>query len=450
MAVINSTQYAGEVNLEYIKIYSSEGVFADITDIVVSINIFEDIFSTAMTCNLVVVDNLNLIEKLPIIGQEFVEMKLSTPQLNETADSVIEKKFVINTIASRESISVGAQAYSFELSTQDSIVNRKTRVSKSYTGSISDTVFDVLRNELGSLQDINVEPTLGIRKIVVPNNHPYTIINQLKKEAISKEYGSPHYVFFENKLGLNFTSLQSLYNEGVRAKLHSGDKDSDISIFLQSTKKEEDDPVKQSHMRVLSHSFNHYNDIGINLDKGMLGSKLTTHDIFNKKYDVYTRDYFDNFQDFERIETIGFANPVYNKQLKEDFGNFEDSVLKLHPVTGQDKDEQYYVDGVAQYDSARTKDTMLERDAKVCELNNGNSLNIKMNGNTFLTVGDLIDISIPITGEDHDNEQDEASTSGLYLITQLRHKIAPQQKQHEISMKVYKDCTKKELYTNRT
>ena len=236
MAVINSTQYAGEVNLEYIKIYSSEGVFADITDIVVSINIFEDIFSTAMTCNLVVVDNLNLIEKLPIIGQEFVEMKLSTPQLNETADSVIEKKFVINTIASRESISVGAQAYSFELSTQDSIVNRKTRVSKSYTGSISDTVFDILRNELGSLQDINVEPTLGIRKIVVPNNHPYTIINQLKKEAISKEYGSPHYVFFENKLGLNFTSLQSLYNEGVRAKLHSGDKDSDISIFLQSTK----------------------------------------------------------------------------------------------------------------------------------------------------------------------------------------------------------------------
>ena len=79
--------------------------------------------------------------------------------------------------------------------------NRKTRVSKSYTGSISGTVFDILRNELGSLQDINVEPTLGIRKIVVPNNHPYTIINQLKKEAISKEYGSPHYVFFENKLG---------------------------------------------------------------------------------------------------------------------------------------------------------------------------------------------------------------------------------------------------------
>ena len=141
MAVINSTQYAGEVNLEYIKIYSSEGVFADITDIVVSINIFEDIFSTAMTCNLVVVDNLNLIEKLPILGQEFVEMKLSSPQSNETADSVIEKRFVINTIASREGISVGAQAYSFELSTQDSIVNRKTRVSKSYTGSISGTVF---------------------------------------------------------------------------------------------------------------------------------------------------------------------------------------------------------------------------------------------------------------------------------------------------------------------
>ena len=61
-----------------------------------------------------------------------------------------------------------------------------------------------------------------------------------------------------------------------------------------------------------------------------------------------------------------------------------------------------------------------------------------MNGNTLMTVGDVVHINLPITGEDHDGDEIE-STSGNYLITKLRHSIAPQQKQHEIHMQVVRD-----------
>ena len=41
MATSSEEQYAGEINLEYLRIYSSEGVRADLSSIVVEINLFE-------------------------------------------------------------------------------------------------------------------------------------------------------------------------------------------------------------------------------------------------------------------------------------------------------------------------------------------------------------------------------------------------------------------------
>ena len=78
----------------------------------------------------------------------------------------------------------------------------------------------------------------------------------------------------------------------------------------------------------------------------------------------------------------------------------------------------------------------------MCELNNGGIINISMNGNTLMTVGDIVHINIPITGEDHDGDEIE-STSGRYLVSKLRHSIAPQQKQHEIHAQLVRDCTTK-------
>ena len=47
----------------------------------------------------------------------------------------------------------------------------------------------------------------------------------------------------------------------------------------------------------------------------------------------------------------------------------------------------------------------------------------------------------------HNEKNDQINNRPLKIIRRVEH---PKQKQHEISMKVYKDCTKKELYTNRT
>jgi len=441
MASVSEEQYAGEINLEYLRIFSSEGVRADLSSIVVEINLFEDIFSTSFTGNIILVDTLNIIEKLPILGQEYIELKCSTPQVNPTKETIIEKRFILHSIVARENISSGAQSYSLDIATEDSIRNLKTRVSKSYTDSIDNIVLDVLKNQLGSSQDLNIGPTSGIRKIVSPNVHPYTLINMLKKEAVA-DMGlnlPPHFLFFENKNGLNFISLESLYMRGTVAKLHAGDKNSDDD-YLTRRHNIDDTKIAQSNKRILSHSFGNNNDLTVNIVGGMLGSNLITHDIYNKSYKTYNYDYFRDFDKHERVE--GNPKPIYNPQMisDTDLGSFANSSIKVHPTCGLVNDKQHYGDGDLR--ASRPQDWILERQAKICELHNGGIINISMNGSTQMTVGDIVHINIPITGEDHDKDEVE-STSGNYLISKLRHSISPQMKQHEIHMQLVRDCTTK-------
>ena len=81
MATSESVQYAGEYKLEECTIKSSTGARARLDSTVIEINIFENIYSQGIIVSLVVTDLENLIMNLPIVGQEFVELKLSTPGL---------------------------------------------------------------------------------------------------------------------------------------------------------------------------------------------------------------------------------------------------------------------------------------------------------------------------------------------------------------------------------
>ena len=78
MAVL---EYAGEYIIEECSIYSTSGEVVDVTALVSTINIFEDIFKSSLTGNIALVDTNNLLTRLPLIGQEKLRLKLSTPQI---------------------------------------------------------------------------------------------------------------------------------------------------------------------------------------------------------------------------------------------------------------------------------------------------------------------------------------------------------------------------------
>ena len=76
-------QYAGDFNLEEALLISPTGNVTDLlTDVViVEMNIFEDMFKSSITGSIIVTDTNDIVSKIPIVGQEYLTLKIS-PQLS--------------------------------------------------------------------------------------------------------------------------------------------------------------------------------------------------------------------------------------------------------------------------------------------------------------------------------------------------------------------------------
>jgi len=434
---MSDIKYAGEVELTKLVLISSSGVAIDLTELVITINMFESVFSHAMSGSILIGDTNNLAVNLPIIGQEYLRIKLNTPSLDDNAIDYSENVFVIYKIKKR--VSDGQmQVLELQFTSPEMLKSNRTRISKSYTNTVDNIAEDILTNEryLDTKKDLFIEPTSGIRRMVVPNLHPYDILRILATESISKENGSPHYLFYENNRGLHFRSLQSIYAQGITGKYHSGEQ----ALDEKHTGGGESGELMQSMKRIVSFDMGTNNDTLVNIKGGMLGSTIFSHDIYNKSYDKKTFGYFDNFEDHGRISKNA---PYNNNPIDEDLntlGNFTDARIHLHSVPS-DTDTQHYETDTSSYaySSNRLSDSLLSRQSRFGELRSGIGLTMEIAGNTTIAAGDMIDVQLPIAGIDHDDDKVDKYYSGVYLITNLRHIFVPRERTHQILLTLAKD-----------
>ena len=463
-------QFAGEFRLDKCELISSSGVSADISKIIAEINIFEDIFSTSLTGSIIISDTNNLVDNMPIIGQEYISLRITTPSMEQDAIDFTENVFCVYEMGGRTPAGTNSEVVELKICSPELLRNERTRISKSYEETADQIVKSIMENEkyINTKKDLYLEPTLGIRKILSPNYHPYKLIQRLTRESMSAKNDSPHYLFFEDINGFHFRSLQSLYDDGIQGEFHFGDKGSD-EVYTSSS---DAGKLVQAYKRMINFSVPSKNNSIFDIKGGMLGSKLIMHDIYNKKYQTSTFSYFDDHDKYERLEEN--SSPKYNNVLIDEentVGNFTDSRIHLHPtsVTTDDRDAQYTklppptvdelveqgVDrGLARaavdeeekrveedpdFMSNRADKWLLQRQQRIHELNNGMTINMSVHGNTTLTVGQVISVSLPVFGVDHEDTRISKHQSGLYLINKLRHTFNPPTRTHTVSLQATKD-----------
>ena len=430
-------QYAGEFFIKELKIHTSSGRVIDFTesDSVLGFEIYEDIFSTALTGSLLIIDVDNISENGPIIGQEFLTLKFGTPTLDEFDASFT---FNITKVASKLDATKNAQVLTLNFIAPEIIRNQRVRVSKSYTDTISNIIQDVLKDSryINTKKKIFIQETSGIRKVVSPNFHPYKFINNLTNEAISIS-GSQNFVFYENIKGIHFETLDRIMESDTVGDYSMGDvgtvdgKGGDKGKVVDVEK----DFAKPMEMAIISN-----NDILLNTMSGMLGSKIIKYDIYNKRYEVNRYGYF---SDFEENRTIA-PNPVYNNNSIDEFGNnigmFSDSRIYLQPtsISGTDVNQTNETSSYSYAQNGLTN-KLLQRRAKITELNSGINIALKVNGNTTIAVGEPINIKLPVTGRIHEGGEFDSYYSGKYIITKLKHQFDTVNKRHIIEMNAAKD-----------
>jgi len=431
--------FAGEYQLKELLVYTSSGNIMNLTKAVQSIDIFEDMFSTALSGSITILDVDNIAENGPVIGQEYMTLKITTPTLDDKEINFTQSSFAIYKVTTRESINQDTQLLALSFTSPELLRDKRVRVSKSFTDPIDKIVESILTDEryINTNKDIYIEPTAGIRKVISPNLHPYGFISNLTQEAVTSKSASPYFFFFENLKGIHFKSLDRILAEDTVGEFNVGNL---TNLENKSVN------VEKDLNRALSFEINSNNDMLLNIQGGMLGSSIIKYNIYNKSFEKLRYNYFNDFEKFDRID----ENPLYNTNEIDEFGNtigsFGDSRVHLHPINASGDLDTQHTDPTSSYSYStnKTNETILFRRAKIMELNNAVNITMRINGNTTIAAGQTINLTVPVSGRIHEKENDEYY-SGRYLITKLRHTFSQTDKKHEILLTASKDSFGKEL-----
>ena len=453
-------QYAGEYRLEDATLITPSGNFEDVSGIAIEFNIYEDIFVTGLYGDITLVDVDNVHDTLPIVGQEHLSLSLHTPGLKEVG---IKHNFSIYAIARREDLSRGGQILKLSFCSPEVIRNERVRIQGSYSNTIDNIVSEILVKDLKTRKRFFTEVTAGIRHIVSPNFHPHSLINRLAAEAVSQTYAANHFLFYENLSGIHFHSLEYLYSQDHIQMIESDGMD---SAGGESDGKRQDPLVE--FQRPLEFQINSNNHLLSNIRNGLLGSTMTSYNIFRKDYQVYTYDYFEEFYKGPRANTIPndtsewASYPAYSEGTIDpesgDAGDFPDCRIHLTSISSRFDDNLRYDttnsvdlfkdDEDAAYPYvANGMANMLSRDSRLTELSGGISITAKIKGHTKISAGEMIEVVLPPPKGVKGLKKDRY-LSGKFLITKARHNFDNANRNHTVTILASSDDIRSKLPTS--
>ena len=449
---------AGDFELEVLDLVTVSGMRIDLTASCMGITIFEDIFSLALTGTIALVDSFNLPSHGPILGQEYLYLKIKTPSFPNATTTAIdfsENVFLIHSISTRKALGSGVQGYVLSFASQELIKNQRLKVTQSLTGSWSDLVEQMLRDSkyLNTTKNVLIERTAGVKRFVAPNIRPLDVVVLATKQAISQKGGEPTFLFYETFDGFHFQSLASLYNK--------------LPSFLFKTVQPGANPplgrrgdIAKQMETILGYEIVNNNDTIVGYRTGMYGSKLITHDIVNKTYKINRYNYHDNFTSEPHIVSGTTAERSEYPFVSELYVNQEGRVSDylgrtfVMPETNssinKEKDSQHATTAnTSPFSSYNPSSWIQRRNSQMLQLENAFNINLRVHGNTMVRVGKVVTVKIPYVQASSVKREEpfDKFYNGPFLIKRIRHDFSMTQspQKHIMNMNLVKDSLEEQL-----
>jgi len=447
---------AGDFKVDAVSITTSTGLVVDLLGSVMHITFFESIENAAVTGNILLTDHVNLVAIGPIIGQEFIKLKLRTPGMSGE-NGVIdfsENVLVVTSMKTRDNIGNGQQAVLLEFASAEMLKNERTKLNSSYEGTCSELFRKIMRFDLDCTKELFVEPSEGIKKIVFPNVRPIHAIHMLKRQAIARDGLNSPYMFYEDLKGFHFRSLASMYaNPPVMKYTTSiaGSKPANVFENLRT---------------VISHQIIGNGNTLLSQRLGAYGSNLTIYDTFAKKQTRQQFNYLDSFSKISHANSLsggkpGKSFPLVNSSPIERASNprfdvpsgrisdfpaksFLVPTARFHDADGVDQGTINYhhtANGNYPYVGGDTKKWLQLRESMLTHLELGITANLEVHGNTLVNAGDMIEFNLPsqTAAKTEKNEKYDFFFNGQFLIKKIRHDFDFGQMRHEMVLSVVRD-----------
>ena len=477
-------RYPGDFRTSEIILYSYGGSQLEITGLTAIVNIYQNIDSPFVSGNIMFYDTVGAANRLPIVGNEFLEFKMRTP-IDANGDEEINATNHRFQVYEKRSVktSQNVQAIALFFTSIESIRNERLRVSKTLSGSYGEMVNNLVKEDkelLNSKKDLFIDETLGNYKYTFPNVRPIDGVRSLADLAEPVNYKTPHYMFYENNRGFHFRCLESLYREGAdttqnRKFVAYIDLLSAFNPNFSPPDGEADSVVTKPYSFAFDASYNTLT----NTRRGMFGSMTYAHDLIDKKFIKSKLSYTNYYEQALHIDAPSGAgnkyqgvmppgpadfddeynvdDKSYTSENKKQINRLHDSKLSKNKIDKRKYMDDYlsrvFVEPHTKWNHRRNSEGMGtdKRATAKQALSSGSrdyfSMEIDVPGNFTYNVGDLVWCDVPKyaateVGNDAKLERDDVIDlllSGRYLIQSLHHQIDLLEQKHTTSMTVVRN-----------
>lgn len=411
-------RFAGDVSIDKLQIVTSQGFYQDITAQVINVQFFEDIFSPFITGSIIVKESLDLVNLFPFVGEEYVDLEISTPTIE---DHKLKGKYYIYKLSNRELIGDRAVVYQLHFISYEAVADLNKKISKTFSGRVSELVGPFLKDKnygLETEKGVTVEDTLTNVKYISNHWTPVQNVQYLCGNAANQNK-TPNYVFFENRDGFYFCSLESLYLNPVKHEFVYDKYTRDNIPGTSGTARN----VAKDFMRILDIAIPTGFDYMDRIRSGMLGSRMITYDITRKQYSVKTYNMFDRFNDQKHLN----PNPLNsNKAI------FRSNALIINYPKGYGNFNNY---------GDVTNAKIYQERLSLMKMAVANKLQITVPGRTDYTVGQKVKVTLnkiePISKKDGDVT--DKMFSGHYIIAAINHYV--DREKHDAVMELIKESS---------
>ena len=405
----------------------------------------ENIFTQCMSGTLSIMDGIALIDKLPIIGEEFFTIRFRTP---ESGNVYITKTFAVYNVKNRVKINDKLEHYTLNLISLEGIINTRTNVNQNYIGlsydEIAKKVFEdyIQGSQLkGGPQQISymhipkfkksleTEKTSGLKSMTTVGDTPFKIIQRCANLAQSNDYPDSDYVFYEDRDQFNFTPLSVLLEQDPvpQGEYLMGDH----GIDEENIKK----GGKYRYNLVNQFEYNAAPNTLENSSNGMYGNQIHAFDPILKKRKTIVNNYIkiQNDKKIPSFKTLDKNNLTSQQSIYADDNGSSHSHYYINNIFEKNYEEIDYMKDRIKQDNDRYlfhQDDAYKsrgRTAIKFSLLNNYTLTIAVGGNTNLKVGQVVNLKIPLSSDLEDDKLKPYShlfgndTSNKFLITTLNH-----------------------------
>ena len=416
----NITLNPGDIKINSATLINKDGEGIDIRRIITQINLYESINQPFITGDVTVSDSVGIIESMPLVGEEQIILDLETPGQPNNSSLRRRHRFLVYKLGGVESIAIKNKLFVLNIVSIEMVTDLNCKISKTFKGNLSSIVSKLISGQPGLNTDklIDADSTTNNHTFTANFWTPIQTIKYICDHSIG-DGNNPSFVFYEDKDGFKFKTLDSLYKQPIYAAFVR-DMKMRPAIGTES--------LDEEYTKVLDISTKIHHDYLERLRSGFYASSAITFDLYSKVVNNTERLAVKNWKtegmnkSYPISETLqALPEAVYKAQVhsRELYNGFQPLPLEHH----------------------------LKRMHKVSLLS-ASTTNIQVFGRMDYTVGQKINLTVYREVDYNTKLPDNKAIvdeilSGNYSITALNHNMTSQT--HVTNMELSKESFVKQI-----